>query len=80
MEQLEFLSKAIPGLDKISAAARTKVSSCFRERTFMPRMKLVSEGQINDYAYIIKSGTCSLVSSKNPLSRRISGKIMGVIV
>ncbi|CAI2368619.1 unnamed protein product [Moneuplotes crassus] len=72
MEQLEFLSKAIPGLDKISAAARNKVSSCFKERTFMPRMKLISEGKINDYAYIIKSGTCALVSSKNPLSRRIS--------
>lgn len=26
-ELLEFLNKAIPGLDKISAAARTKVSN-----------------------------------------------------
>lgn len=80
MEQLEFLSKAIPGLDKISAAARNKVSSCFKERIFMPRMKLVCEGKINEYAYIIKSGTCALVSSKNPLSRRISGIILNNII
>lgn len=42
----------------------------------MPRMKLVTEGQVSDRAYIIIKGTCALVSSKNPLSRRTSGKQM----
>ena len=48
MELLDFLNKSIPGLDKISAAARTKVSQCFRERVFMPRMKLIAEGKVSD--------------------------------
>jgi len=72
MELLGFLNKSIPGLDKISAAARTKVSHCFKERVFMPRMKLIMEGKISDWAYIIKKGTWALVSSKNPLSRKLS--------
>ena len=75
LKLLEFLNKAIPGLDKISAAARTKVSHWFKERIFMPRMKLIVEGKVSDCAYIIKKGTCALVSSKNPLARKQSGKV-----
>lgn len=72
-ELLAFLTKAIPGLDKISAAARTKVSNWFRERRYMPRVKLVTEGKQSNSAYIIKSGTCILASNRNPLSRKRTG-------
>jgi len=40
----------------------------------MPRMKLIEEGYSSNVAFIIKKGTCMLVSSKNPLSSKISHK------
>jgi signal-transduction protein with cAMP-binding, CBS, and nucleotidyltransferase domain len=73
-ELLVFLNIAIPGFDKISAAARNKVSHLFRVKVFMPRVKLISEGKESNAAYIIRSGTCILASQKNPLSRKRTGK------
>jgi hypothetical protein len=72
-ELLVFLNRAIPGFEKISTAARKKVSDLFKEKVFMPRVKLVCEGKESNAAYIIRSGTCILASQKNPLSRKRTG-------
>lgn len=38
----------------------------------MPRMKLITEGEVSNTAYIIREGTCSLVCSKNPILNKLS--------
>jgi hypothetical protein len=54
---LDLLAGSIVGLDKISSGARKKISDCFKERKYMPRMKLIEEGEISNTAFIIKKGT-----------------------
>ena len=73
-EKLHFLNETVQGMDKISAVLRRKISNCFSERVFMPRMKLISEGETSNTAYIIKRGTWYLVSTKNPLLSKVSQK------
>ena len=53
-EKLNFLNETIQGMDKISAVLRRKISNCFQEKVFMPRMKLIIEGETSNTAYIIK--------------------------
>ena len=53
-ERLIFLNETIIGMDRVSAVLRRKISKCFSEKIFMPRMKLISEGDISHTAYIIK--------------------------
>lgn len=74
LDLIQVLTTAIPGFDSISNLARNKIKKAFKERIFMPRVKLIEEGKSSNYAYIIKKGTCMLVSSKNPLLSKISHK------
>lgn len=54
---IEILTNAIPGLDKVSNVAKTKILKAFKERTFMPRVKLIEEGKVSNNAYVLIQGT-----------------------
>lgn len=60
----------------LSAVARDKIARSFAPKTFVPGMKIITEGEPSHNAYIIKEGDCMIVSGKNPLlTNLVSDKV-----
>jgi hypothetical protein len=68
-ELKDFVTATVPGAKYLGHAGKEKVLGYFQSCTFKKDDKLLHQGQISDYAYIIRSGEC-LKTSKG--QRRIS--------
>ena len=63
---IEFLAQSVPGVKQLGQAGKDRILSFFQKIQFKSGEYLLREGEVCDYAYIIESGECKLVSIKNP--------------
>jgi len=63
-QTMNFLIATIPGLKIMGSAAKERIISYFKEKTFKPGEELEVEGVKAEKAYIIREGECKLVSTR----------------
>jgi len=56
----------------MSAIARDRMGRCFKERHFLPGMKIVTEGEKCNKMHLVMSGDVLLKSTKSPLEIEIN--------
>ncbi len=64
---LGFLTESIPGFEHLSGHLKERLSRFFKEVTFLPGKEIIQEGTVPSAAYLVKEGTCSIISSQNPI-------------
>lgn len=64
---IEFLVKSVPGVKQLGQAGKEKILTYFTKLWFKPGDLIIEEGTLCDFAFVIESGECKLVSNKNPL-------------
>lgn len=66
---LEFLIRAVPGIRQLGQAGKEKTLTYFEKVFFKPGDLIIQEGTICEDAFVIETGECKLVSSKNPIRK-----------
>jgi hypothetical protein len=71
------LKKSIQGYEFISQAGKDRISLCFKQKQFCAGSLIIHEGWAHETAYIIRSGNCKLISTRNPYFSHftVDGKI-----
>ena len=69
---IKFITSVIPQFSKMSAIARDRMGRCFRERHFLPGMKIVREGHRWNKIHLVMSGDVLLQSVKSPLEIEVN--------
>ena len=69
---LEYLSKSIPGFEQLSGHYRERLCRFFKEVVFLANRELIKEFTVPSHAYLIKEGTCIILSRQNPLNHNSS--------
>jgi len=62
---ISFLEEGIAGFSDLNNYTKEKLVKCFKEVTFLPNTLIIKEGSVVSNAYLIKEGTCSIVSLHN---------------
>jgi CRP-like cAMP-binding protein len=75
---LEFLIKSVPGIKQLGQAGKEKVLTYFEKVYFKAGDLVIQEGILCDHAFVIETGECKLVSSKNPV-RKGTGLYQGLV-
>ena len=69
---IAFLKDAIPRFEFLSRHSQERLARFFRERTFYPSQLLIKEGTPAVSAFLLREGTCMIISFNTPL---ISSKL-----
>jgi len=64
---LAFLTESIPRFDNLSGHLKERLSHFFKEVVFLPGKEIITEGNAPSCAYLIKEGTCTIMSRQNPI-------------
>ncbi len=65
---LVFLTESIPKFDQLSGHLKERLCRFFKEVVFLPGKEIIQEGSSPSSAYLIREGTCAIMSRENPLA------------
>lgn len=67
---VNFMGKSIPGGQLISESGKLNLLSLFTNAEFVSGEVLLKDGEVSEYAYIIREGECRLVCSNTSINQK----------